>query len=1258
MAVVQRSTGITVTTLGSVDIREAPARGAKRGGKRGAPPAAPALKFDVGAIVTEMQRQDAELIDVVPLEIKPTATGAARIKRGPTPAPGSSATLDVPLADDQHAVVLVEDEGEFRWVLGTQSTTVPPKRGIKQSAPRRVRFQIDLSAPMAPSQVQHRVKRNWIVDEVVGYASVYVFRFALRLTGKPLVAFLERHVQGGLVSIGSPDPTRWKLLSDRQSLPKAPPRDRPARVLLLVHGTFSSTLGSYGALGSFAEGQEFLTRALSAYDFVLGFDHPTLSVDPEVNATALLERLRSLRWPQGVELEMVAFSRGGLVVRSLVERLLPGARWNVTIGRVVFVGCTNSGTQLAEPANWQRFADHYTNLALGATRALAYVPGTQPWTSIASQVIRGIGALVKGLTAGAVTDNVIPGLAAMEPDGPFVTSINRKQPGQPEAADAKYYAITTNFEPRRALDGASVPEIASKFLLRLANWGADELYREPNDLVVHVRSMTAFDPGAGDFIKGRLEFGTNGTVYHTNYFAQPQTAQKLSEWFGLAAAGVKRGAKRGVGKRALPPPRPSGVVKISERPALADYRRALTRVRKLLAGVTLPAAPTLPVPKPKPKRAPAKKLAAKRRRLPIGGGGGRMRRPARAPAKKARSKRPPLRKIKIASRKPGTAAAEFIPELALNLFTKLAPDSTTDDFDTAPGGGVADGPGDGNLLGGEDAAGGPTPPRTPRAEWPPAQHKRGLRRGAPPANAPLRVSVTEEHLKPATPAESAKAKMKCYFKAEMDARIRANVAVPVEVTISRDLLDRNAEKSTASAAASVDPKRKLIVEIGELRQLRIKGKRKFEVDVPKEGKQVTCKLEVVGPKAAQASVTVHIRQDSIPVASLELATEIVTALGKATSRARSQKEQPANLPDREEPLDELRIYEQSMGDKISYAFMLDLWSERVRGYYQSQPLPGARDKYVQQIMNEIGDAWIASTKGGKQLFEDNIRAIGGQMFDQLIPEKLQKALWESRNKIKSVQVFSLEPFIPWELVFLKPPGQRRADPGSRFLGELGLLRWVYSSYPPSRLRIRTKRALYVIGKEIPQRPLPNAQAEAAMLKKLFDARALDPDVSKLNQLLQKPDAFDLLHICCHGTAAGEDFSQAQLFIEGEGETLKATTVQQGADLAKEGAEYRPIVVLNACESGRANREFVGLGGFAHAFVGAGAGLFVGSQWSIGDSPALKFIQAMYEALKSSKRQLTLSEAVTQARLKARGDQDATWLAYVVYGHPRATVSFG
>jgi hypothetical protein len=514
-------------------------------------------------------------------------------------------------------------------------------------------------------------------------------------------------------------------------------------------------------------------------------------------------------------------------------------------------------------------------------------------------------------------------------------------------------------------------------------------------------------------------------------------------------------------------------------------------------------------------------------------------------------------------------------------------------------------------------------------------------------------------------------KVECHFLAEMDSQIQVGNTATLDVTISREEIEAAAEKVAARGKAKVSADEKLVVEVLERKDLRVEGDRRQDVDLPPPGEPATVSFKVVGEQVGKGELSVQIRQGSIPLATLWLRPQIVAKPGARAPRLRQEFDLTA-YPVGEPPLDELRIIETVNGSAVSYTFMLDLPSlkPKVRAQFRSEPLAGPRDAYVVGLMNEIGDSWIRSQEDGAQpheavqQFEDDIRAIGSKMFSQLLPYQMQELLWENRDRIKSVQVFSQEPFIPWELICLKDPKKGVVEEDNKFLGELGLLRWLYDGFPPSRLRIRRKRVRYLIGDFEEPLKLPQAQAEAAMLEGIFEAQAISARLKDLKAVLKAKNQFDLLHVCCHGEAAGEQASQAQVFVNGQllddkidGEALRATTVEETIRLAEDGDEERPIVVLNACESARPNREFNGMGGFAHAFVKARAGAFIGTHWSVGDTPAFTFVEALYKAFaKKRSKPITLSEAVIEAREAARGEDDATWLAYVVYGHPHAQVS--
>jgi len=93
-----------------------------------------------------------------------------------------------------------------------------------------------------------------------------------------------------------------------------------------------------------------------------------------------------------------------------------------------------------------------------------------------------------------------------------------------------------------------------------------------------------------------------------------------------------------------------------------------------------------------------------------------------------------------------------------------------------------------------------------------------------------------------------------------------------------------------------------------------------------------------------------------------------------------------------------------------------------------------------------------------------------------------------------------------------------------------------------------------------------------------------------------------------------------------------------------------MVVVNARQSSRQSWQLTAVGGFAQAFLQAGAGIFVGTLWSVVDRPARVFVEALYKALIDGK---TLGEAATIAREASGAVEASMWLADAVYGDPNA-----
>jgi hypothetical protein len=474
-----------------------------------------------------------------------------RARRQPDPAVAAGRLrLEVEPPGGQDAVVLVEQGGYYSWHL--PGTAGQPRTSRLPGAAYRSAFDIDLVAArgaawgVTPGRAGGAVRTRGRLDELLpGAVRAAVLRFPAPPPLSAAISLLERHVEPGLIHITHPDPRTWRRLErlDQVGLPG----DRPARVLLLVHGTFSTTVSAFVALGLVGAGPQFLRKALAEYDAVIGFDHPTLSVDPLANATDLLRRVSGVT--SGVTFDVITHSRGGLTTRSFVEFVLPGSGWRGSVDRVVFVAAPNAGTHLADPARWHDLVDLTTNLVMVTASSLARLPVATPAAGLVDGVIggvaTGIGALVKLLGSPLLDDRAVPGLAAMRPDGPFVTTLNRSQPGQPGPGTA-WFVAKSDFRVSLRADGGGLPaDFPREFARRLAEGFVDDIFRGPNDLVVDAASMGAIDASVGGFVRDTLDFGTNDVVHHLNYFHQPDLVAAMADWLLPSRARRRRTTRRG-----------------------------------------------------------------------------------------------------------------------------------------------------------------------------------------------------------------------------------------------------------------------------------------------------------------------------------------------------------------------------------------------------------------------------------------------------------------------------------------------------------------------------------------------------------------------------------------------------------------------------------------------------------------------------------------------------------------------------------------
>lgn len=438
--------------------------------------------------------------------------------------------IDVTTGPKETAVVLVEREGVLAWEF-PQTPHLRSRRARGDTTPQQISFRIPLSGRAA---TRRRGALSWD-SGIASWVKAKVLKFAARLTIAGAKRILERHVKPGLVIMDDTPFEKWGRVHDFSELDIEEADDRP--ILLFVHGTFSSTSGSYGALGQSDWGRDLLKACKQRYSKIVGFDHPTLSATPAENALELLRLIEERNWTNAPQFDAVAFSRGGMVLRCLIEMVLPGSKLrrvhpSARFNNVSFVGATNGGTELASPGNWHELLDVYTNLVLAGTRLASLVPGLSPAVLTVGEGFEAITTFVKHLATEGIDAEGVPGLAAMDPKGSFVGQLNATSPGQPERGEIVYNAVVSDFSTSHFQYGLS-KELPRKMTLAAADRLMDQLMGQSNDLVVNTRSMTTIDAPDSGLLKDVLDFGPSSGVYHTIYFSQEVVGKALWKWLGL-----------------------------------------------------------------------------------------------------------------------------------------------------------------------------------------------------------------------------------------------------------------------------------------------------------------------------------------------------------------------------------------------------------------------------------------------------------------------------------------------------------------------------------------------------------------------------------------------------------------------------------------------------------------------------------------------------------------------------------------------------
>ncbi len=270
-----------------------------------------------------------------------------------------------------------------------------------------------------------------------------------------------------------------------------------------------------------------------------------------------------------------------------------------------------------------------------------------------------------------------------------------------------------------------------------------------------------------------------------------------------------------------------------------------------------------------------------------------------------------------------------------------------------------------------------------------------------------------------------------------------------------------------------------------------------------------------------------------------------------------------------------------------------------------------------------------------------LEAKGAFLFESLIPPDLAEVLWSLQGVAESLLVQSDEGIIPWELFKLRRRSGGTVEEGPFLSEAFALTRWIGGH--DLALQLTIDNVGWVAPRELTSRYQGD---DPAPLERLGATVTTVPATFLGVHDALASGKYDVLHFSTHSSHAQGTPSQWKLYLEDHEELTPEDLVSAAANLGSK----RPLIFLNACQTGLNAETITGVSGWATQFIRAGCGAFIGAYWNLDDRSANLFQAAFYEGFLSG---LTFGEAIRAARRRVQAEGNATWMAYTAYGNPAA-----
>lgn len=349
----------------------------------------------------------------------------------------------------------------------------------------------------------------------------------------------------------------------------------------------------------------------------------------------------------------------------------------------------------------------------------------------------------------------------------------------------------------------------------------------------------------------------------------------------------------------------------------------------------------------------------------------------------------------------------------------------------------------------------------------------------------------------------------------------------------------------------------------------------------------------------------------------------------------------------------LLIFQRQENGRVVLDLRLNAWEPALGlNFKRFGPITLEMDagQHFDQFFTDIEDLPLETPQERTETVE-RLKGLGAHLFETLFPVDLQQELWRLRDRIKSVQVQSEEPWIPWELCRLSGDENGHRIEGPFLCEAYEITRWVQDLPLQPELRL-SNMAVIVPGDS----GLDFAAEERAYLlslaqpprSKVEKVQEIPPTFLELREALAS-GTYDGWHFTGHGESSGASADRSVMHLR-DGGTL---TPQDLSGRLRNLGRARPLVFLNACQLGRGGLTLTGVGGWANRFLQAGAGAFIGAYWAVSDEASFAFARTFYDALLAG---TPIGRAAREARESIQQSSDpATWLAWAVFADPYAKV---